>query len=352
MVGQSVQVGFIHCEPLQEGGEFPPGPLDYWNPRTDRLINCVARQRPDWLWVQLSGYGYSRWGAPYRLGRSLAAIRAKLPDVRLAICVHETHCQPGQLGIKGPLLSAWQRRTVARIVRLGDIVFPSILPYMVQVIRDYEVCPSRVVRLPIGSNVPTVALTNGDRANTRRSLGWGEDETVAVTFGTFSTQLRALQGFETLLRDGLEQGKLDRVVFIGGEQPQVPAEFSRRIMQMQRPGAFQILGPQPARRIGEILACADFAFVRTPRHMLEKSGAFIAFAMSGLAVLTKCRESSDELCKEGLPVLSAETWDWREAQSQRIIEVRHSLRQHAHANYSWGAIARRALAAMQTCQKA
>src|SRR5262249_55933174 len=76
---EGVDVAFIHREALRPGGEAPDGPVDRWEGSTRGLLECVRRQRPDWLWLQLSSYGYSRWGAPFRLGRSVRALRAALP---------------------------------------------------------------------------------------------------------------------------------------------------------------------------------------------------------------------------------------------------------------------------------
>src|SRR5262245_53157263 len=131
MTRQGVSVGFIHREPCHNGGRLPGCLTDHWSRGGAALERCLTRQGADWLWVQLSGYGYSRWGAPYALSRSLAWVRRRLPDLRLAVCLHETHCRPHQLGRKGFWLSRWQRHTVATIARLADVVFP-IIPFFHQ----------------------------------------------------------------------------------------------------------------------------------------------------------------------------------------------------------------------------
>ncbi len=155
--GMGATVGFIHGDDQHEF-VLPPGPVDFWDGTPQSLIRCVNRQQPDWLWVQLSGYGYSRWGAPYRLGVALKHLKRNRADIRLVIYLHETHCRRNQLGIKGPVLSPWQRFTVGRVARMGDLVFCTIPRYREQAIADYGVCPQRVSVVPVGTNIPVKAL--------------------------------------------------------------------------------------------------------------------------------------------------------------------------------------------------
>src|SRR5438046_2626727 len=81
---QGVRVGFVHRSGQVEY-DVPPGPVAFWDGGNESLVRCVGEQEPDWLWVQLSGYGYSRWGAPYRLACGLRWMRRQLPRVRIAV---------------------------------------------------------------------------------------------------------------------------------------------------------------------------------------------------------------------------------------------------------------------------
>src|SRR5262249_27110234 len=299
-----------------------------------------------WLWVQLSGYGYSRWGAPYRLGCALARLRRKMPNVRLAVYLHETHCWPRQLGIKGPLLSPWQKYTVGRIARMADLVFTSNQHWQRVALHDYHVEPHKLVLLPIGSNIPRADLTAEARASLRRSLNWGEREIVAVTFGSYGFQLLALQRFKDLLLQGLSNKTLDRVVCLGGERPAIPSQFESWKSFFGNPDVFQILGPRPAPEVGQILECCDFAFNATPKSVLEKSGSFIAAANAGLGVLVHSDHSNGGACDHALPVLAAESWNWCDALLPQTTLMRRALQEHARANYAWDTIARRALAVL------
>jgi hypothetical protein len=346
MADQDTEVGFIHREPLVNGGEPLAGPRDYWEGGAAALARCVARQAPDWLWVQFSNYGFSRWGAPYRLGRDLKRFRQRMPHVRVAVCLHETHCLPHQLGRKGPLLSPWQRHTVGAVARLGDLVFTAVRLYRKRAVEDYGVPPDKVVSLPIGSNIPPAALTPDERAGLRRSLGWGEGETVAVVFGTYPSQVRALELFGPLLGKGMEQRRLQRVVCLGGDRPDVPPELAAWRTRFPGPEVFQVLGPRPACEVGRLLAGCDFALSPTQRPLLEKSGAFMAYAFAGLAVLVASPPGYGDLEADDLPVLASETWDWGQTASPSVAALRSALQKHAHTHYTWESIARRALARM------
>ncbi len=72
MAEQGVEVGFIHTKLDAAETVQLPGPIDFWDGDKRSLIELLKRQRANWLWVQLSGYGYSRWGAPFILGQAVA----------------------------------------------------------------------------------------------------------------------------------------------------------------------------------------------------------------------------------------------------------------------------------------
>jgi hypothetical protein len=348
MLDEGIEVGFIHQKPLPPGTTMCGLPVHRWNGRPSALPTTVQGLEPDWLWVQLSSYAYSRWGAPFVLGRALAALRRSMPSLGIVVYVHETHCQPRQLGRKGFWLSPWQRHTVRKVVRLADLVFTSNLRYERQIVRDYGVPASKITRLPLPAQVPIPHFTSAQREQYRKSLGWEPQEVVAVTFGTFASQLRALRECGAHLARGLASRELNRVVCIGGNGTGVvPREFEGWAKTFAPLGAFEVLGYQPAATIGEILEASDFAFSPYPRRLLGKSGVFTAFGLAGLAVLVADGDAVDELDGDDLPVLSADSWDWSQARSERVLAMRRALQERVAVDYSWPAITRRALAAMR-----
>ncbi len=343
MLGQGVRVGFIHQD-RQTEFDLPEGEVDFWDGGKKSLRECVDRQNPDWLWVQVSGYGYSRWGAPYLLGKALRGLRHSVGKVRLAIYLHETHCRPHQLGIKGPLLSPWQRYTVGTVARLGDVVFASIARYREQAIAEYGIPAERAFLLPVGTNIPIEPATPQQRQTGRKRLGWEDGEVVAAAFGSFGTQLMALRTFEDLLTRGLGRG-LDRIICLGGDSLQPPGAFSEWRRKFARPASFEVLGYRPTKEVAEILACCDVGLCATPRSDLGKSTAFKAFGAAGLAVIVPPGPVDKD--DQELPVFSAEEWDWSSVRSPETSCRQKMLRRHVEQTCSWDRLAREAVERMQ-----
>jgi hypothetical protein len=343
-----VEVGFIHREPRFLGDEFLAGPVDRWVHGAVDLRRCVRRQRPDWLWIQLSGYGYSRWGAAFRLGRALQSLRKAMPGLRMALYAHETHCQPHQLGRKGFWLSPWQRHTAGVAAREMNLVFTSIPKYIRQVVEDYHVPPSKVVRLPIGSNLRHRQLLPDERVKMRLELGWQENEFIAVTFGSAASQVRAFRHCGAFLARAMTTGHLQRVVCLGGLPGSSGAVFDSLPTELRRPGKVTILGQQPDQRVAEILECCDLAFTGFPQPLLAKSSVFAAYVLAGLPALVAAVPSNEALDKANPPVLEADSWDWGQGRSQEFQDLRKTLREFGKAKLTWHSIAQRALTVLES----
>jgi hypothetical protein len=340
---QNVDVGFVCCNPQAEVCGLPSAVVDFLDRKSNTLADCVRRQDPNWLWVQLSGYGYSRWGAPWALTRSLAALRRAFPAIRIAVCAHELFCRPNQLGRKGLLLSPWQRSTNGKIVGMADVVFASTQQYREEMVRDLGIAREKSVLLPIGANVPAIHLKSQERAKLRSSFGWGAQEVIAVVFGSAALQARTLERFEHILTQGFKSGRLHRLVGVGGQPGVIPSECRDWARRLSAHGQVELLGHQPGQRIGEILACADLGLCLYPRHLLQKSTVFVAFAFAGLPVLSFHDPREPVLAQETLPFLRAEDWNWEHASGAQILAMAVELKFHAESHWNWDAIARRAL---------
>ncbi len=286
LVRKGYDVGLIgrHGDPVAARSAGWSGYAAIWDGTPSGLGRSLERMSADWLWVQLSGYGYSRWGAPWRLACALKAARHRHPALLLAICVHETHCEPHQLGRKGQVLSTWQRFTIACIVRLGDLVLPTIPLWEQRCLKDYGVHPSRVQLLPIAANVPPVRPTADQRNLWRKELGIGPSDRVAVAFGRWTSQKLALERFGPTICTALVQGGLNHVVAVGGESPSRPPWVGSMLAKPPWVGRLHILGPQPARRAAEILAAGDVGLVPSPWEVWGKSGVARAFEQAGLTL--------------------------------------------------------------------
>ena len=264
------------------------------------------------------------------------------PRLKLAVCVHETHCRAEQSGWRR-FLSAWQKRTVGNVVRQADVVFATIDLWREWVINEYEVPPDRVRVLPIGSNIPAVDLTAQRRHDARRRLRWAETEVVAVAFGSYETQWQALERFRGVLERGLEQGRLDRLVCIGGQGGQAPERVLHWGRCLRRPDVFQVLGSRSAIEIGEVLAASDVGLAATPPAVIDKSGAYRAFAAAGLPTLISTPPADGRL-NNGL-LVPADACDWQQLPWE--LSCRRRFQQQAEAEFGWDEIARKALSQLK-----
>lgn len=335
-----VEVTLVHRQAV-DASAHSAGSLYHWRGDRNSLVRLLDDARPDWLWVQLSSYGYSRFGAPASLARALAAVRRVRGHVQIAVYAHETHCQPRQLGSKGFLLSPWQKRTVGAVVRQADAVFTSNPHYVRQIVRDYGLPVERVTELPIGPNVPARCLNVEEKDRVRRALGWKSSDAVAITFGSYASQLRALARCGACLARGVRSGQLQRVVCAGGSGTDAPRDFSNWARELGT-GVLNVWGHQPEERIAELIGGSDYAFSPYPPRLLGKSGACSAFALAGLAILA-AGEPDRGGPGPALPVLNADGWNWDFARSELVQQTQAATHQYATANYSWELIARRAL---------
>jgi hypothetical protein len=268
------------------------GPTAIWNGTPRGLVRLLGQVRPDWLWVQLSGYGYSRFGAPWKLSRALKAVRRRYRESRLAVCVHETYCQPGQLGRKGFLLSPWQRFTVGQILKLGDLVLPTIPRYLDQCLHEYRLPPARLQLLPVAATIAAARLEGEQRNRLRRELGLTPSDRVAVTFGRWNSQRMALEQFGPVVHRAITEGSLSSVVAVGGETSTPPAWVGEFLSKPPWAGRLRVLGNQVPERVAEIIAVADVGLVPTPWPVWEKSTAARAFEQAGLTLWILDNESN------------------------------------------------------------
>lgn len=344
MLSQGVEVGFIHSKPQSDICRLP-GPVDFWEGDRKSLVKLLDRQRADCMWVQLSGYGYSRWGAPFVLGQAISHAQRQLPRLRVAVYAHETYCALAGMGIKGPAVVPWQRLTIRRIAQSADVVFSSNPAQFEHLTAECGV-RDKTFLLPIGSNVPAVALVAEERSRLRRSFGWGPNECVAVTFGSWGSQLAALRRHEKWVRDVIETGWLDRVACVGGNSPEAPAELREQNTSGTLKGRLSIFGPREAADVSRILGCCNLGLVEPTRPRMCKSSGFVAMAVNGLPVLTVGDGDPGHGLNGVTGCLTAERLLTERRSQADLVASGDELRDIASRTFGWDAIAERALEKM------
>lgn len=343
MAERGAKVGFTFFRGLDPDGSLLPGPSWRWNGGAAGLAAIVNQAKPEWLWVQLSGYGYARWGAPWKLAHALAYLRRRRPDVRIAVYVHETHCEPHQLGRKGFLVSPWQRHTVGNVVRSAHRVFTSTPFYQRRIIEHYGVPGDQVSLLPIGSNIPSVELTEQERDKCRDDLGISRDGNIAVTFGRWASQVSALRSFDGILRAAFKSGRIHRLVALGGDTaPRAPA-FQSWLRQNWTGDELIVLGQKPPEEIARWLCACDIGLAVTERHQLCKSGSFHAMAVNGLTVLVAGEGDPGFGLNQLNGCMSPKHFATHAPSNADLRNWGSELKKHAHDVFCWDRIAMNAI---------
>jgi hypothetical protein len=345
MAEQGVEVGFIHTKPNAAATARLPGPVEYWDGSRRSLADLLKRQRADWLWVQLSGYGYSRWGAPFALGQAISRALRRMPELRVAVCAHETYCSARQLGLRGPIVAPWQRFTVARIARSAHVIFSSNPGQWEQISSE---CGGRgkTVLLPIGSNIPAFALTAAERDSMREIFGWKPHEVVAATFGSWGMQIRAFERHIECLGKAMELGKVHRLACVGGDSVEAPLQLQKHARVGPLAGRLTIFGRRDAAEVAGILGCCDLGLVQPLRPVMCKSGGFVAMAVNGLPVLTAGTGDPGHGLNDLPGCLTAERFLSESPSQAELAAWGDELRQFAGRRFGWDAIAASALEMM------
>ena len=260
--------------------------MHLWDGSAKGLRQVIRRLGTEVLWIQYSGYGFSRKGIPLRLARALEEIRKRPAAPTIVVCMHETHANRARLGWPAPLIQRLQIVASRRVVRAADIVFATVDVNLNRCVDEYEVSRTSISLLPIASNIPNAQVQESDRVAFRRQLNLSDNARIAAIFGLWATQLRTLELFGDELISSLRHGRIDHVLAIGGEAKQPPMNLLK-VGGEHLNGHLTVYGPAPGPEIAKILRCCDIGLVPTPRDYLRKSGVAAAFVAADLELWVK-----------------------------------------------------------------
>lgn len=147
-------------------------PRTVWN-----LVSRVAADKPDWVLLQFNQFSFGKWGLNPYLPLAMRQIKRRCPQTRFAWMAHEDFVPV--ISWKFAVMTTWQRWQFWMLGRTADVIFFSIDPWVHQYRRWFPGKP--VVHLPVGSNMPRVAIT---REEARARLGIAEGTLVLGLFGT------------------------------------------------------------------------------------------------------------------------------------------------------------------------
>ncbi|GMQ81799.1 MAG: hypothetical protein BMS9Abin05_1235 [Rhodothermia bacterium] len=296
--GLGAKIDYLALRRHEDG---PDGPgLHLWDGSAKGLRQAIRRLGTEVLWIQYSGYGFSRKGIPFGLARALEEVRKRPAAPTIVVCVHETHANRTRLGWRAPLIQRLQIVASRRVVRAADIVFATVDVNLNRCIDEYEVTRTSISLLPIASNIPNVQVRESERVAFRGQLGLPANARIAVMFGLWATQLRTLELFRDELISSLRDGRIDHVLAIGGEAKQPPKNLLKVGGKHLR-GHLTVYGPASGPEIAKILRCCDIGLVPTPRDYLRKSGVAAAFVTADLELWMKNARSEFSVVKNLAP---------------------------------------------------
>jgi len=183
------------------------------------LFAHVREERPDWLLVEYNPFAYGRWGLNLHLPAVIGSIRRRLPPTRVAIMCHEVFTPASDL--RFTVMTTWQRAQLLALGRKADCLFFSLEAWTRRFTRWFPGTP--VVHLPVGSNVPRVAI---GRHEARERLGIGPEKLVLGLFGTVHPS-RMLDLTRRSVEAALDAGHDAVLLYVGPHASVVEKEFAR-----------------------------------------------------------------------------------------------------------------------------
>ena len=300
-LGASVDHLALHCEKTTPHG----AETCVWDGTANGLQAAIRKHGTNVLWIQYSGYGFSRKGAPGSLARAIEHVVRCRSGTSIVVCMHETHASRASLGWRTPIIQPLQISVARRIVRAADIVFATVNANLERCIHEYGVSRHAIRLLPITSNLPDVHVTDAERERFRNRLGLEKETRIAAIFGLLSSQLRTITLFRADLASALRRGHIEHIVAVGGEA--IPSTMSAVLREADHfNGRMSVLGPAPADDVARILRCCDIGLIPTPPDHLRKSGVVAAFVAAGLEIWMKDASGNTIV---GMDMEAFPTWD-------------------------------------------
>jgi len=228
---------------------------------SDDLLRGLDELQAETLFLQYSGYGYAKRGAPFWLVEGLDRWKNLRAHNRLIVMFHETWANglPWQSSF---WLSPLQRWCVVRIARLADAVVTNT---------DYYLSHLKPFLRP--GTFTHVEPTFSNIGEPDAVPSFSERESACVLFGRGGTRRRTYERFRRYFHELRTLG-IERVIEIGAE-PETTADF-------EWPFLVERLGPLNAAEISSVMMRARYGLFECPVHIAGKSGVLAALAAHGV----------------------------------------------------------------------
>ncbi|MGO8674090.1 MAG: hypothetical protein ACLQVD_22355, partial [Capsulimonadaceae bacterium] len=181
------------------------------------ILPAVEAWRPDWMIVQYQPFAYGRWGFNPYLPLVVRTIRKRLPDVRIALMMHEPYVPITCWQFA--LMTTWQRWQLWMLGRHSNHVFCSIDHWADKFSAWFPGTP--VTHLPVGSNIDRLPMT---RDEARARLEIAKDTLVVGIFGTVHVS-RLLNHPRIVAEEAIKAGRKVVALYIGPNRERVAASL-------------------------------------------------------------------------------------------------------------------------------
>jgi len=257
-----------------------------WDAITDfngdpgKLRHALDRAGPANVLLQYAGRAYQRFGCPIWMPGVLAKWKAKFPHGRLTVFFHE---MPGKLPrlSRHFLLGKISARIIRQLAAVADVLVTNTENH-VAILRKLS-GRDDIHCIPVGSNIEPVASSSQPRA-----------ETEFIIFGLPFGRWQTLQAFEPEIRKWHESGLLTKLHLIGPEDEKLAAQANLLLESLS--DVVVRHGMLPEAEVSRLLAHSRFALTNVNLVRWSKSGAFMACAAHGCAVVIKEAETAIPLC--------------------------------------------------------
>ena len=295
--------------------------ISEFNANSTELSQAFDRAGSVDVLLHYAGRAYHRFGCPLWLPNILARWKPRFSSARLMIFFHEL---PGRLPITSRhyWIDICNRRIVGKLARMADVIVTNTEDH----VRQIEKISGRtdIHYVPVGSNIQPCKDVPPERAHTEFAI-------LGLPFGRGQT----LQMFDGAIRSWQKSGRLTRLHLVGPRDQKFDLRADRLIATWRDPHIVTRHGMLPAPEVSKLLARVQFGLTNATGQNWGKSGAFMAYASHGCAVVSKNESDSMPLCFTVRPEEVASIADVDLNKRARL------LKEWYEQNADWNVIARK-----------
>jgi hypothetical protein len=235
------------------------------------LSNALERAGSVDVFLHYAGRAYHRFGCPTWMPKVLLRWKEKFPEGRLAIFFHEL---PGKVPITSRhyWLNLCNRRIIGKLATVADLLITNTQDHAEKLER-ISGCPN-IRHFPVGSNIEVSSDLSEPRIRTEFAI-------LGLPFGRWQT----LEMFDREICSWQKTGGLTTLHLIGPGDQKFDHRSDRLIAAY--PDVVKRHGELPSAEVSRLLSRVQFALTNVNNENWSKSGAFMAYAAHGCAVVSR-----------------------------------------------------------------